>query len=65
MIKNLPTVQETWGLSLGWKDPLEKGLTTHCSILAWRIAMDRGACQATVHGATKSQTRVSDYHFHF
>ena len=37
MIKNLPAVQETWVLSLGWEDPLEKGMATHSSILAWRI----------------------------
>ena len=36
-IKNLPAVQETWVRSLGWEDPLEKGMTTHSSILAWRI----------------------------
>ena len=38
MIKNLPAVQETWVRSLGWKDPLEKGMSTHSSILAWEIA---------------------------
>ena len=32
---------ETWILSLGWEDPLEEGMATHCSILAWRIAMDK------------------------
>ena len=37
MVKNLPAIQETWVRSLGWKDPLEKGTTTHSSILAWRI----------------------------
>ena len=37
MVKNLPTVQETWVQSLGREDPLEKGLATHSSILAWRI----------------------------
>ena len=37
MIKNLPAMQETWVPSLGWKDPLEKGMATHSSILAWRI----------------------------
>ena len=38
MVKNLPAVQETWVQSLGRKDPLEKGMTTHSSILAWRIS---------------------------
>ena len=37
MVKNLPAMQETWVRSLGWEDPLEKGLATHSSILAWRI----------------------------
>ena len=37
MVKNLPVMQETWVWSLGWEDPLEKGLATHSSILAWRI----------------------------
>ena len=37
MVKNLPATQETWVQSLGWEDPLEKGMATHCSILAWRI----------------------------
>ena len=37
MVKNLPAVQETWVCSLGWKDPLEMGMATHSSILAWRI----------------------------
>ena len=37
LVKNLPAVQETWVQSLGWEDPLEKGMETHCSILAWRI----------------------------
>ena len=56
MVKNLPTVRETWVRSLGWKDPLEKGMATHFSLLAWRILMDRGAWQAKVHGATQNQT---------
>ena len=37
MVKNLPTMQETWVRSLGQEDPLEKGMATHSSILAWRI----------------------------
>ena len=37
LIKNLPAMRETWVQSLGWDDPLEKGKTTHSSILAWRI----------------------------
>ena len=36
MVKNLPAMQETWVLSLGWKDPLEEGMATYSSILAWK-----------------------------
>ena len=36
-VKNLPAIQETWVRSLGREDPLEKGMATHSSILAWRI----------------------------
>ena len=60
MVKNLPAMQETLVGSLGWEDPLEKGMATHSSILAWRIPMDRGAWQATVHGVAKSWTRLSN-----
>ena len=37
MVKNPPVIQETWVQSLGQEDPLEKGMATHSSILAWRI----------------------------
>ena len=37
MIKNLPAIQESWVQFLGQEDPLEKGMATHSSILAWRI----------------------------
>ena len=37
MVKNLPVMWETWARSLGGEDPLEKGMATHSSILAWRI----------------------------
>ena len=37
LAKNLPAMQEAWGRSLGWEDPLQKGTATHSSILAWRI----------------------------
>ena len=36
-VKNLPTVQESRVQSLGWEDPLEEGIATHSSVLAWRI----------------------------
>ena len=56
MVKNLPAMQETWVQSLGWEDSLEKGMATSCSILAWRIQMDRGAWQAAIHGVAKNRT---------
>ena len=37
LVKNLPTLRETWVQFLGWEDPLEKGKATHFSILTWRI----------------------------
>ena len=37
MVKNLPAMQETQVQSLGWEDPLEKGMASHASILVWRI----------------------------
>ena len=40
---------EIWIQFLGWEDPLEDGMATHSSILAWRIPMDRGAWLTTVH----------------
>ena len=46
---------ETWVRSLDWEDPLEEGMATHSSLLAWRIPMDRGAWQATIHGVTKGR----------
>ena len=60
-VKNPPAMQEsreTLVQSLGQKDPLDKGMATHSSILAWRIPTDRGARRATVHRVAKSQTRL-------
>ena len=52
-VKNHPAMWETCVRSLGWEGPLEEGMATHSSILAWRIPMDRGAWQATDHGGHK------------
>ena len=60
MVKYPPAVQEPGVQSLGWEDPLEEGMATRSSILAWRIPMDRGAWQATVHGVAKSWTQLGD-----
>ena len=54
-------MQETWVQSLSREDPLEEGMATHSSILAWRIPMDRGAWWTTVHKITKSGTGLSDF----
>ena len=54
MVKNLPAMQEIWVQSLSWEDPLEEGMATHSSILAWRIPRDRGDWWATVHGVAES-----------
>ena len=55
-VKNPPAMWETRVQSLGREDPLEEGMATHSSILAWRIPMDRGAWRATAHGVAKVQT---------
>ena len=61
MPKNPPAVQATWVPSMGQEDPLEKGMATHSSILAWRIPWtERGAWWATVHGVAKSWTQLSN-----
>ena len=60
-VKRLPTMRETRVQSLGWEDLLEKEMATRSSILAWKNPIDGGAWQATVHGAAKSQTQMSDF----
>ena len=60
MVKNLPAMQETCFLSEGQEDPLERGMATQVSILAWRIPWTRGAWQATVHGVANSWTQLRD-----
>ena len=56
MVKNLSVTWETRVQFLGWEYPLEEGMATHSSILAWRIPMDRRAWQTAVHRDTKRQT---------
>ena len=55
-VKKPPAMRETCILSLGWDDPLEEGMATHSSILAWGLPIDRGEGRVAVHGVTKSQT---------
>ena len=56
MVKILPAMQETYVLSLDWEDPLEEGMVTHSSILAWEIPWteEHGGLQSM--GSQKSQT---------
>ena len=49
-VKNPPAMWESWVWYIPWRG------ATHSRILAWRIPMDRGACQATVHGVVESRT---------
>ena len=64
IVKNLPAMQETWVQSLGWKDPLEKGMATHASILAWRVPWteELGGLQST---GRKESDMTERLHFHF
>ena len=63
MVKNLPVMQEIWVLSLGQEDLLEKRNGCPLQYSCLENSMDREACQATVHGITKSLTRLSDLGF--
>ena len=59
-LKCLPAMWETWVLSLGWEDPLEKEMATHSSVLAWRIPWmeEPGGLQSI---GSQSRTRLSDF----
>ena len=59
LVKNPPVMRETWVWSFGWEDPLEKGKAT-LQYSGLENSMD-----CIVHGVTKSQTQLSDFHFHF
>ena len=63
MVKNLPAMQETWVWSLGWEDPLEEGMATHSSILAWRIHGQRSLASYSPWGS-QNQIRLSNSHTH-
>ena len=64
MVKNLPAMRETQVQSLGQEDPLEKGMATHSSALAWRIPWteEPGGLQSL---GLQSWAGLSDFHFHF
>ena len=55
-VRNLPAMQETCVRSLGWEDPLKEGVTTHPSILAWRIPMEEEPGRLQSMGLQKSWT---------
>ena len=59
IVKNSPAMHETRVRSLGWENPLKKGMATHSSILAWRIPWTKepGGLQIT---GLQNQTRLSD-----
>ena len=59
MVKSPPAIQETLVCSLGWDDPLEEGMATHSSILAWRIPVGRGAWPTADHRVAESRTWLS------
>ena len=59
MVKHLPAMQETWVQSLGWKDPLEKEMTTHSSTLAWKMPWMGEPCKLQSM-ELQSRTRLSD-----
>ena len=68
MVKNLPAMRETWVQSLGWEDPLEKGMATHSSILTWRIPWteELGWLQSMgSYDLAKDRTQMSDFHTHY
>ena len=62
MVKSLPAMQETQVPSLGWEDPLEKGMATHCSTLAWKTPRteEPGGPQSM---GSQSRTGLSDFTF--
>ena len=59
IVKNLPTIWETWVRSLGQEDALEKGMVNHSSILAWRIPWTEESGEL-IYGVTKSRTGLSN-----
>ena len=72
IVKNLPAVQETWVQSLGQEDPLEKQMTTHSNILAWRISwtVEPGELQSMVsqkvgHNLATKKKISCPYNFFF
>ena len=63
MVKNPPAMHETWVQSLGWEDPLEKGMATHFSVLAWRIPWTEET--GRLQGALKDLDTTEQLSLHF
>ena len=63
LVKNLPAVQETQVRFLGWKDPLEKEMATHSSILAWKISWTEG-CSPWGRKESGTTERLTHTHTH-
>ena len=61
LVKHPPAIQEIWVRSLGWEDPLQKGMAIQLQYSCLENSMDRGAWQATDHGVAKSQTLFTLY----
>ena len=66
LVKNPPTMQENWVLSLGWEHSLEQGKATHSSTVAYPLQYSRleNSMDCIVHGVTKSRTQRSNFHSH-
>ena len=63
MVKNLPAIQETGVQSLDWEDPLEKGMATHSSVLAWRIPWTEGSGRLQSIELQRAMTEQLTLHF--
>ena len=64
MVKNLPAMQKTWVWFLGWENPLEKGMATHSSILAWRIPWteESGRLQSMGWQRVRHDSAINTFH---
>ena len=65
MVKHLPAMWETRMQSLGWEDPLEKEMATHCSTLAWKIPRTEEPTRLYSTWDRKESDMTERLHFHF
>ena len=63
VVKNLPAMWETWLQSLSWEDPVEKGMATNSSILAWRIPWTEEPSRLQSLGSQRVRTQLSNFHY--